>query len=147
MWFIFVSMAYQMNSSVGLYIFGLCFLFYLCVFQFIVAKHHQTFVTDHHTNPRRQDVHAWKKRGSVCGYLPGGGKKTDWARKYFLPLFYLIHIKRMLGHFINGGLDGILSVAKASCSDRCTTAGSKTNSFKLAKGIISWDKRFHFQLP
>lgn len=78
-----------------------------------------------------------EKRGSVYGFLPGGEKKQIEQENYFLPLFYLIHIKRMLGHFINGGLDGILSVAKASCSDRCTTAGSKTNSFKLAKGIIS----------
>lgn len=47
-----------------------CFCLFMCglvsfldfVVHICLAKHHQTFLTDHHTNPRRRDAHAWIRR-------------------------------------------------------------------------------------
>lgn len=157
MWFIFVSVCLcgfpneSLCGSVCLLFVSLficvCFSLFPCLYVCIcLAKHHQTFVTDHDTNPRRQDAHAWLKR--LCLWIFAWWKPRLSRRT----LFFLIQNAGTC--WISGEIDNddsarnkILSVGKVSCSEWCPTTGSKTNSFKLAKGVISWDKRFHFQLP
>lgn len=69
----------------------ICVCFSLFALSFCVyLSGYQTFVTDHHTNPRRQDTHAWLKR--LCLWIFAWVKMAQ-ARNYCLIYFeYIFNI-------------------------------------------------------